>query len=70
MFIFIISFMCSCKTYERYTVLKEWSNKWNDKIQIIETKTYNRKDKTLLKTTIDTVFIENKTLDNSFIYTY
>ena len=62
--------MCSCKTYERYTVLKEWQNKWNDKIQIIETKTYSRKDKTLLKTSIDTVFLENKPLDGSFYYNY
>lgn len=70
MFIFFILFLCSCKTYQRYTVLKEWQNKWNDKIQIVETRTYNRKDKTLLNTSIDTVFIENKQLDGSFIYNY
>lgn len=66
--IFLTLCLCSCKTYKHSKVINEWRNKWGDKILIVETKQYNRKDKSIINSSIDTFLIENKPLDGSFIY--
>jgi len=66
--IFLILCLCSCTTYKHSKVINQWCNKWGDKILIVETKQYNRKDKSIINSSIDTILIENKPLDGSFIY--
>lgn len=68
--IVICFILSSCKTYEESTLIDRWYNKWNDKYYVYEIKRYNKKNDSLISARIDTVIIENKPLNGSFIYDY
>lgn len=56
LFFFVLSiFAFSCKTYEKTTYLDSWYDKWNVKYQFISTKTYLRKNDSLIKFKVDTL---------------
>lgn len=60
--------LSSCKTYTKYNELSRWTDKWNDKYIILETKKYNRKNDSIISIAIDTLYVEYKPSNGSFIY--
>jgi hypothetical protein len=68
--LFVLSaFAYSCKTYEKVDYLDSWRDKWNVKYQIICTKTYLRKNDSLVKIKVDTLKRDPNTLNENDIFT-
>jgi len=67
--LFLVLILTSCKTYEKATYLESWTDKWNVKYQIICTKTYLRKNDSLVKIKVDTLKRDPNILNENDIFT-
>lgn len=66
-FSLLLILSCCKTTYTKSKCVSYWIDKYNDKIQVFEIKTFDRKTKKLLSTKLDTIKHEkfnNTELDN------
>ena len=67
-FLLFSIFLLSCKTYEKVDYLDSWRDKWNVKYQVVRTKTYLRKNDSLVKIKVDTLKRDPNTLNENDIF--